>query len=250
MKTITVLLADDHAIVRAGLRSLLEAAEDIQVVGEAENGQQAVLEAKRLRPDVILLDLAMPVLNGVEAARQIANEVPTARVLVLSNYSDCQHVQQAVEAGVAGYLMKEACGDDLLQAVRSAHDSAASFSPPVLKHLLSEWEKSRTDDQHDTTGTATLSGRQAQVLQLIAEGYGNKEIAGLLSLSKKTVEKHRQSLMEKLNLHKTATLTRYAVCNGVVELGQIPGWRAASPSWPNNQSHLNSKWRAPCLSPG
>src|ERR1043166_2105623 len=116
MKTITVLVCDDHAIVRAGLRALLETAGDMQVIGEAENGQQAVLETKRLQPEVVLLDLAMPLLNGVEAARQIAQEAPRARVLILSSYNDDEHLRRAVEAGVAGYLMKESAGDDLLEA--------------------------------------------------------------------------------------------------------------------------------------
>ncbi len=228
MKTIRVLLVDDHAIVRAGLRALLETAGDIQVIGEAENGQQAVRETRRLQPDVVLLDLAMPVLNGAEAARQIADEVPSARVLVLSTYSDDQHVQQAVEVGAAGYLMKEAAANDLVQAVHTACEDGASFSPPVLKHLMKQCAKRPVDGPRNTTGTRALSGREVQVLQLIAEGYGNKQIARLLFISLKTVEKHRQSVMDKLNLHKTASLTRYAISSGIIESGQIPHWQPAS----------------------
>ena len=217
MKTISVLLADDHAIVRQGLRRLLETDGDIRVVGEAENGQQAVLETKRLQPEVVLLDLAMPLLNGVEAARQIAHEVPTARVLILSSYSDRLHLRQAVEAGVAGYLMKETAGEDLLEAIRSADRGTAFFSTPILKHLLTPGEKSPANGHQAATGPATLSWRQAEILQLIAEGHGTKQIAGMLSLCVKTVERHRQTLMDKLNIHKIAMLTRYAISSGVID---------------------------------
>lgn len=243
MKPIKVLVVDDHAIVRAGLRALLETGQDIHVVGEAENGQQAVLQAKRLRPDVVLLDLAMPVLNGVEAARQIADEAPSARVLILSTYNDVQHLQQAVEAGAAGYLMKEAAGDDLLQAIRAARDGTVFFSPPVLKNLLKEWKKGPAHGRRDTARSATLSRRQAEVLQLIAEGHCTKQIAGLLSICTKTAEKHRQSLMEKLNLRKIATLTQYAVSSGVIESGRIPGWHSGRPFRRERPFHLNYSWR-------
>jgi DNA-binding NarL/FixJ family response regulator len=217
MKTITVLLCDDHAVVRTGIRALLEAAGDMQVIGEAENGRQAVLEAKRLRPDVVVLDLAMPLLNGVEAARQIAREAPRSRVLILTNYNDDDHLRQAVEAGVAGYLMKESAGDDLLKAVRETYEGGASFSPPMLNGLLKEWREGPMDGQRATTRNATLSLRQAEILQLIAEGYVTKQIANLLSMSIKTVEKHRQALMDKLGLHNIASLTRYADERGIIE---------------------------------
>ena len=217
MKTITVLVCDDHAIVREGLRALLEAAGDMHVIGEAEDGRQAVLETKRLLPDVVLMDLAMPLLNGVEAARQIAHEAPSASVLILSSYSDDGHLRQAVEAGVAGYLMKESAGDDLLEAVREARNGGASFSPPLYNRLLKEWRGGPPDSGSPKPGNVTLSRRQAEVLQLIAEGHVTKQIAGLLSVSIKTVEKHRQTLMEKLDLHNIASLTRYAVSSGVIE---------------------------------
>lgn len=241
MSTITLLIADDHAIVRQGLRQLLEAAGDIRVIGEAENGRQAVLETKRLHPQVVLLDLAMPLLNGVEAARQIAQEVPAARVLILSCYSDGQHLRQAVEAGVAGYVMKETAGNDLLEAIRAAGRGTAFFSPPILKHLLEQSEKSTANGRPAPTGPATLSRRQAEVLQLIAEGHGTKQIAGVLSLSVKTVERHRQTLMDKLNIHEIATLTRYAVSSGVVESNRIPGWQASSPHPPRKREAILSR---------
>jgi DNA-binding NarL/FixJ family response regulator len=211
MKRITVLVCDDHNIVREGLRFVLEAATDIHVVGEAQDGHQAVRETQRLQPDVVMLDVAMPLLNGVEAARQIARKVPATKVLILSAYSDDQHVVQAVEAGASGYLMKQMAPNDLLQAVREVQKGNAFFSPGVTKGLLPHMRKTLCN------GRPTLSSREAEVLQLVAEGYGNKQIADVLSISVKTVEKHRQTLMQHLNIHNIATLTRYAVSNGVIE---------------------------------
>ena len=194
----------------------------MQVIGEAEDGRQAVLETKRLHPEVVLLDLAMPLLNGVEAARQIAKEAPGARVLILSSYSDDDHLRHAVEAGVAGYLMKESAGNDLLEAVREARNGGASFSPPLYNRLLKEWRGGPPDSGNPKPANVTLSRRQAEVLQLIAEGHVTKQIAGLLSVSIKTVEKHRQTLMEKLDLHNIASLTRYAISSGVIESNGVP----------------------------
>jgi DNA-binding NarL/FixJ family response regulator len=236
MKRITVLLADDHAIVRAGLRALLEAADDIHVVGEAEDGHQAVLEAARLQPDVVLLDLAMPVLNGVEAARQIAQTLPAVRVLVLSSYSNGQHVRQAIQAGVAGYVMKEAGGDGLLEAIRTTVNGDAFFSPPVLKQLMEQPKTIPADRSRGTCEVSTLPPRQAEVLQLIAEGNSTKQIAAHLRLSRKTVEKHRQNLMNRLNLHKRVALTRYAVAKGVIDLGRFSDWAPPLPSREQYQS--------------
>jgi DNA-binding NarL/FixJ family response regulator len=224
MKRITVLLADDHSIVRTGLRKLLEAAGDIHVVGEADNGHQAVLEAARLQPDVVLLDLSMPLLNGVEAARQIAQAVPAAKVLILSCYSDGQHVRQAIEAGAAGYVMKESAADDLLEAVRTTRNGEVFFSPPVAKQLLEQRTKSPAERSCGKCQVSILSSRQVEVLQLIAEGHGTKQIAALLGLSRKTVEKHRQKLMSRLNLHKPAALTRYAAAIGIIASGIPDGF--------------------------
>jgi DNA-binding NarL/FixJ family response regulator len=230
MKSITVLLSDDHAMVRDGLRLLLQATEDIQVVGEAENGHQAVAAAQRLRPDVVLLDLAMPLLNGVEATRQIRMTVPSAKVLILSCYRDDQHVHQAIEAGAAGYVLKAGGGTDLLSAIREVHRGNAFFSPLISKCLL---ERSRgTDSPSRAMSTAKLTPRQMEILQLIAEGYATKQIAALLSIAKKTVEMHREALMDRLEIRKIAALTRYAVSRGVVEVNYRPigesqdPWRA------------------------
>jgi two-component system, NarL family, response regulator NreC len=226
MKTIRVLLVDDHAIVRAGLRALLDASEDVHVIGEAENGQQAVGVAERLRPDVVMLDFAMPLLNGLEAARHIAHKVPTARVLILSSYSDAQHVRQAVAAGVAGYVMKQSAGTDLLEAIRETANGGAYFSPPLLSHLLKGWLEMWACGPNAHPSAPALSTRHAEVLQLIAEGYCTKQIAALLFISLKTAERHRFVLMSKLKLHKVAALTRYGVSSGVVESNRAPNWPA------------------------
>jgi len=228
MKRITVLLSDDHNLVREGLRLLLEKETDIQVVGEASDGRQSVRETKRLKPDVVLQDIAMPLLNGLEAARQIANEVPATRVLILSAYSDDAYIEHAIEAGAAGYLMKETVGIDLLRAIREIANGNAFFSPPIAKRLLKQWQGKFSNGSPDSTKAAKLTGRQMEILQMIAEGYATKQIAGLLSLSVKTVEKHRQDLMNTLNIHNIATLTRYAVSSGVVESNRMPTLPATS----------------------
>jgi len=215
MKKIAVLLCDDHTIIRQGLRLILEAEPDIEVVGEAEDGHQSVQETKRLRPDVVLLDLAMPRLNGVEAARRIKRDVPSTKVLILSSYSNDRYVRQAIEAGAVGYVIKEAVGNDLSRGIREVHMGKAFFSPLVAKSLLGRWREA--DCQACPTSVARLTSRQTEILQLIAEGYGNKQMAVLLSLAIKTVENHRQRLMDKLDIHKTAGLARYAVSIGAVE---------------------------------
>jgi DNA-binding NarL/FixJ family response regulator len=228
MNKITVLISDDHPVVRAGLRALLEAAGDIQVVGEAENGPQAVRRTKSLRPDVVLLDLEMPLLNGVEVARQITTQVSSSKVLMLSVYSDDQHVQQALEAGATGYLSKKAAGNDLLGAIRKTRKGIPCFSPQVSKPARQPCNGA-LNGHSASTRAPVLSARQTQILQLIAEGHLTREIAASLSISRKTVEKHRQSLMDKLDIHEIATLTRYAVSSGVVASNRAPNmpFRAA-----------------------
>ena len=226
MKKITVLLSDDHAIVREGLRLLLEKADDIQVVGEAADGHQSVRETKRLQPDVVVLDLSMPLLNGLEAARQIAREVPSSLVLILSAYTADAYVEHAMKAGAAGYLMKETAGNDLLRAIREVAKGNAFFSPAVARRMLKQWQEKFPNGNPVKSKAPKLTSRQTEVLQLIAEGHATKQIAGLLSLSIKTVEKHRQDLMNTLNIHNIASLTRYAVSSGVVESNRMPDWSA------------------------
>jgi DNA-binding NarL/FixJ family response regulator len=224
MRTITVLLCDDHALLREGLRLLMGIEADIQVVGEAANGHRAVGEAKRLKPDVVLMDLAMPLLNGLEAARQISKEVPSAKVLILSAYSDDQYIEHAVAAGVAGYLMKESVGNDLLRAIREVAKGNAFFSPAVAKRLLKQCQNKSLNGSAVKSKTPQLTSRQMEVLQMVAEGYATKQMASLLSVSLKTVEKHRQDLMDTLNIHNIASLTRYAVSIGVVESQPGADW--------------------------
>jgi len=232
MKKITILLSDDHNLVREGLRLLLEKETDMQVVGEASDGRQSVRETKRLKPDVVLQDLAMPLLNGLEAARQIAAEVPTTKVLVLSAYSDDSYIEHAIEAGAAGYLMKETVGNDLLRAIREIASGNAFFSPPIARRLLKQWQGKNSNGALVSTKAAKLTGRQMEILQMIAEGYATKQMAGLLSLSIKTVEKHRQDLMNTLNMHNIAALTRFAVSSGVVESNRMPGLSTAPATHP------------------
>jgi DNA-binding NarL/FixJ family response regulator len=212
-------------MVREGLRLLLQTAEDIEVVGEVEDGRRAVRETKRLRPDVVVLDLSMPVLNGVEAARQIAMEVPSCNVLILSFYDDEQHVEHAVEAGAAGYLTKGTCSNQLMQAIREIAKGNAFFSQAAAEGLVGQWREKFLNVSPVVARFSTLTSRQTEILKLISEGYANKQIADLLAISAKTVEKHRQELMNKLNLHNIAALTRYAVSSGVVDTTVRPNWQ-------------------------
>src|SRR6266478_941901 len=201
MQKITVLLADDHTIVRQGFRALLQAEQDIVIVGEAETGRHAVQLAKKLTPDVVVMDIAMPLLNGLEATRQVMKEVPSAKVLILSSYSDDEYVQQSTEAGAAGYLLKQTAVADLLKAIREARRGNAFFSPAISKRIVEHYRETFPKGVPVKKGTDLLTAREAEVLQLIAEGKANKHIAVELSISIKTVEKHRQQLMNKLNIH-------------------------------------------------
>jgi DNA-binding NarL/FixJ family response regulator len=214
---IRVLLVDDHTVVRQGLRILFEAETDIEVVGEAETGRQGVQMARQLLPDVVIMDVAMPMLNGLEATRQIIKEVPSARVLVLSSYSNDEYVQQLTEVGVAGYLLKQTDAGDLIKAVREAKRGNAFFSPAISKRLVEHYRDIFMNGEPLRRPGELLTSREAEVLQLIAEGKPSKQIAAELCISMKTVEKHRQQVMNKLNIHDIAGLTRYAVSRGIIE---------------------------------
>jgi DNA-binding NarL/FixJ family response regulator len=216
MGKIAVLLADDHAVVREGLRALLAVEEDIEVVGEAQDGREAVELARKTSPDVVVMDLAMPVLNGLEATRQILKKVPTARVLVLTSYGDDESVAQMTQAGATGYLTKQAAANDLSQAIRSVRRGKPFYSPDIANRLRDRDNASLTAGQFAKNNRA-LTPRETGILQLIAEGFSNREIASELGISIKTVEKHRQAAMNKLDIHQTAGLTRYAISRGMVQ---------------------------------
>src|SRR5438874_11190492 len=217
MEKITVLLADDHIVVRQGLKALLAAEEDIEIVGEADNGRQAVQMVKKFLPDVVVMDIAMPVLNGLEATRQIVRTVPSTKVVVLSSYSDDDYVQQLTEAGAAGYLVKQTAANDLLKAIREAHKGNAFFSPSIAKRLRDQCRQAFATGNTVKRRNDYLTTREAEVLQLIAEGRANKQIAAELAISIKTVEQHRQQVMNKLGIHDVAGLTRYALSRGLIE---------------------------------
>jgi DNA-binding NarL/FixJ family response regulator len=214
---ITVLLAEDHMIVREGLRSILEAEGDIEVVGQAQDGRQAVKLTEKLLPAVVVMDIAMPRLNGLEATRQILKIAPATRILILSAHSDDAYVEQVIALGAAGYLVKQTSFLILAKAIREAYKGNAFFSPSIAKRLRDQELKSRDREGRPSKKIALLTSREVEVLQLIAEGQANKEIASELAISIKTVEKHRQALMEKLNIHDTASLTRYAISAGIIE---------------------------------
>jgi DNA-binding NarL/FixJ family response regulator len=218
MKKITLLLVDDHAVVRQGLRALLEAEGDMVVVGEAENGREAVILAKKTLPDVVLMDVAMPGMNGLEATRQIVRNVPSAKVLVLTSYGEDDYVTQLMGAGATGYLLKQSAATDLLRAIREVRAGHEFFSPVIAKRLRQQNREATTAGQAGAK-TGRLTSREAEVLQLVAEGLANKQIASELAISIKTVEKHRQQAMNKLNIHDIAGLTRYAMSKGWVEGG-------------------------------
>jgi DNA-binding NarL/FixJ family response regulator len=232
MRKITVLIADDHTIVRQGLKHLLQMAPDIEVVGEADNGEAAVRQAKALQPNVVVLDIAMPAKNGIDAARQIGKQTPSARILILSTYHEDQEVQQAVDAGVAGFMMKESAGAELLNAVREIAKGNSFFSPPIARRMLRQTRNAYQTKADKSPLDQKLTARELEVLKLIAEGKPNKGTADVLGISIKTVEKHRQSLMDKLHIHEAATLTRYAISKGIVPCVRpslVPMEAAAAP---------------------
>ena len=217
MKRITVLLAEDHQIVREGFRSLLKAESDIAVVGEAQTGRQAVALAKKLRPAVVVMDIAMPLLNGLEAARQIRKASPGTKVLMLSAHSDDAYVEQAVAFGAVGFLLKQTSAHVVCEAIREVQKGNTFFSPTVAKRLHERDGKPLDQAGRSQSRNARLTSREMEVLQLIAEGKANKETAAELGISVKTVEKHREKVMSKLNIHDTAGLTRYAISTGIIE---------------------------------
>ena len=216
MKRITVLLAEDHQVVREGFRSLLEHEPDIEVVGEAANGRQAVQLTRKLRPAVVVMDIAMPLLNGLEATRQIRKHFPDIKVLFLSAHSDDAYVDQVTVLGATGFLVKQSSSHVLATAIRELQKGNSFFSHAISKRVQDRAQKSL--DRGVKSKGNRLSSREMEVLQLIAEGKPNKQVAAELGVSFKTVDKHRQHLMSKLNIHDIAGLTRYAIAEGIIEV--------------------------------
>jgi DNA-binding NarL/FixJ family response regulator len=215
MRKIRIVLADDHKLMRSGLRVLLEQQPDLTVVGEASDGREAVALVASQRPDVLVMDIGMPSLNGIEAAAQITQSNPEAAIVMLSMHSDESYVLRALKAGAKGYLLKDSAEADLIRAVHAVAEGKSFFSPAVSKVLLDDYvrklKRSGTEDPYDL-----LTPREREVLQLVAEGKSNKEVARLLNLSVYTVETHRSNIMEKLNLHGVPELILYTVRKGII----------------------------------
>jgi DNA-binding NarL/FixJ family response regulator len=217
MKRTTVLLAEDHTIVREGFRKMLDLEADLEVVGEAQDGRQAVAMAKKLRPAVVLMDIAMPLLNGLEATRQILKTVPGTKVVILSAHSDDAYVSNATESGAMGFLLKQTSAHDVCRAIQEVQKGKTFFSPSIAKHFDRLHPQGPGRAGAINQKLAQLTSREIEVLQLIAEGKANKETAVELGIGMKTVEKHREHLMQKLDIHDTAGLTRYAISAGIIE---------------------------------
>ena len=217
MKRITVLLAEDHTMVREGFRKLLELEDDLEVVGEAQDGRQAVAMVKKLRPAVVVMDIAMPLLNGLEATREILEVLPSTRILILTAHNDDAYVKNATKSGAMGFLLKQASARVLSKGIREVNKGHAFFGPFIAK-LLPERERKPVEQAgRPKLRKGRLTSREMEVLQLIAEGKANKQIAAELGIGMKTIERHREHLMEKLNIHGIAGLTRHAIGAGIIE---------------------------------
>jgi two-component system response regulator NreC len=217
MKKVKLLVADDHKIFRQGIKKLLEEEPDLQVVGEAADGREAVKKATELKPDVILMDIAMANLNGLEATKQIKKVLPSVKVIVVTMHKNEEYILQSFQAGASGFILKEGAVEELVSAIRSIHQDKSFLSPTISKTLIDAYlrkmETGKTETPFDL-----LTDREREVLQLIAEGYTNREVAKSLFISVKTVEAHRAHIMQKLNIHDIAKLVKYAIQKGLVDL--------------------------------
>ena len=211
MKRTRILLADDHAVVRQGFKMILDAQTDMEIVGEAANGREAVELAAQFNPDIVVMDVAMPELNGIEATRRLLAANPHIRVIALSMHKDSVYVREILRAGARGYLLKDSGADDLVKAIRAVAGGESYLSPAVSNAVLDDYRK------HVTNPIDLLTSREREVLQMLAEGKTNKEIAVVLNLSVYTVDAHRGRIMEKLNLHSINELVRFALRNGLID---------------------------------
>jgi DNA-binding NarL/FixJ family response regulator len=215
MNPIRILLADDHTVIRKGLRLLLESQPGFKVIGEAADGRETVAQAEAHQPDVVVLDVAMPTLNGIEAARQISAKLPQTAIVFLSMHSDESYVLKALKSGAKAYLLKDSAEYDLINAIRAVSEGKAFFSPAISKMLMEEYMRQMQEREVEDS-YELLTTREREVLQLLAEGKTNKEVAQILNLSLYTVETHRGNILQKLNLHSGAELILYAVRKGVI----------------------------------
>jgi DNA-binding NarL/FixJ family response regulator len=216
MNKIRVLLADDHTILRDGIRALIEDEPDMVVVGEAEDGRSAVRMAAQLKPDVVLMDIAMPLLNGLEATLKIHRDYPEVKVLILTMHENEEYIRRVLATGAMGYILKDAAARDLLSAIRSVSQNQAVLSPAITRLVIEDYL--RWGDLQSNHTSSKLSPREREVLQLIAEGYTNKEIAKILNISIKTVQAHRANMMKKLDLHDRGDLIKYAIQKKIIEI--------------------------------
>ena len=217
---IRILLVDDHALVRQGVRALLEGQDGFEVVGEAENGREAVAKTRELGPDIVLMDVAMPVLNGIEATRLIKKEMPGVKVVALSTYSDDDYIFKVLKAGASGYIIKGATASELYSALRSVSEGNPFFSPVISRKMMDSYLR-EDSSKEQVRSRDSLTAREREVLQLIAEGNTNNDVAGSMGISVKTVETHRAHVMSKLGLHDVTGLIKYAIKHGIVMVDRV-----------------------------
>ena len=218
MSKTRVLLVDDHTIVRQGLKALLDFQDGIEVVGEAEDGRQAIEKAKQLFPDIIVIDITMPNLNGIEATRQMKKINPEMKVLVLTVHDNEEYVHQILQAGASGYLLKESAVSDLISAINAVKKGDIFLSPSVSKVIVKDYIRHTEGELGDFDSLNILTSREREVLQLIAEGHTNKEVAKVLKISNKTVDSHRSHIMEKLHIHDVTGLVKYSIKKGLIKI--------------------------------
>ncbi len=214
---VTIFLADDHTIVREGLAKLLEGEPGFQVIGEAENGREAVRKVEQLKPDVVLMDIAMPMLNGIEATRQIKKLLPRTKIIILSMHSHERYIKELFSLGASGYLLKDSTGDDIIKAIRAAQSGDTYLSPSVSRLIIEDYVSTKKKSFREQL-YSTLSNREREIFQMIAEGRTTREISEILCISRSTVKTHRAKIMEKLRLENISQLIQFAIKVGIVEI--------------------------------